>query len=653
MKRLLTTVLCTSLVLCCLFGCGKTDSDEALNVLAIGSYGKDILTYVEPLAKCDGYTVNATYLDLPGSTLRDLASAFAAGSKEFTYYEADDTSFTAQEGVGADEIMSHDWDVVILQQAILFSGFPGTYNSDLSYLTDYIHDKTNAKLYWNMTWAAEDSLSDEALWKYYKYYDTDCTAMHNAIVDCVNTSIVENDDFDGWIPTGAAIWQVREQLGDMTVNGHNLSDGAAQLTAALTTIKTLLPDYDLSKATHEKLRNDDLAAIVAAVDTVCQADFTVQKTDVAAQAISENADVTLAQVAAPMRLHFPDLEVLENGTVIVGAYESICHKPTAGTGNFQEGAGRLLLWSGSDNGATWDYDNPLLIVDQEQIEAWGLVEITNRYEQLKNGNTNYVVMADPRDPNLSSVRADMDGDGEAEEVLLFTFWIKFYTETKTTNKCYLSHSVDGGKSWSAPQELKQSIGNNIIKRGDIASFSDGQILIPYYWGKRVGSLLMEYDVQDGAWFLLRDSEVVNFAPDEGENFNEVSFVAPDPDSDTVYAYCRENGIVLRSDDRGGSWELLANEGGLIHQPGFTILDKDRVYVTWALTARPRPTLGKVFQVDKGWDATKSQLLYFSPDKSAHDMGDPSCALLADGRVLVICYDTTYRSIVGVYVDPTK
>ena len=103
-----------------------------MNVLAIGSYGKDILTYVEPLAKCGGYTVNAAYLDLPGSTLRDLASAFAVGSMEFTYCEADDTSFTAQEGVGADEIMSRDWDVVILQQAILFSVSPALITATLA-----------------------------------------------------------------------------------------------------------------------------------------------------------------------------------------------------------------------------------------------------------------------------------------------------------------------------------------------------------------------------------------------------------------------------------------------------------------------------------------------------------------------------------------
>ena len=165
---------------------------------------------------------------------------------------------------------------------------------------------------------------------------------------------------------------------------------------------------------------------------------------------------------------------------------------------------------------------------------------------------------------------------------------------------------------------------------------------------------MEYDVGAKEWCLLHDSEVANFAPEEGENFNEVSFVAPDPDADAVYAYCRENGIVLRSDDRGNSWELLANEDGLIHQPGFTVLDKDSVFVTWALTSvRPRPTYGKVFHVNKGWEATKAELIYASPVTERHDAADPSCALLQDGRVLVVSYDTAFRSIVGNFVEIKK
>ena len=78
MKKYIAQLLCLVLIATLLFGCGKTGSDEALNVLAIGSYGKDILTSVEPRAKSGGYTVNAAYLDLPGSTLRDLASAFVS-----------------------------------------------------------------------------------------------------------------------------------------------------------------------------------------------------------------------------------------------------------------------------------------------------------------------------------------------------------------------------------------------------------------------------------------------------------------------------------------------------------------------------------------------------------------------------------------------
>jgi len=653
MKRFVLFTLCFLLVLCPLVGCEKistqTPPGDTMNILAIGSYGKDILTYLEPLAAAGGYPVNAAYLDVPGSTLRTLAKAFSSNSNSFTYYEADGTAFTSQEGVTADEILSRDWDVVILQQAVVFSGFRSTYDADLKYLTDFIHDKTDAKLYWNMSWAAEDSLTDETLSTFYNYYDAG--TMYNAIIDCLETGIVGNEAFSGWIPSGAVIEQIRGQYGAMTANGHNLSAEEGLLAASLTTINTLLPDYDLKKATCDQISGDALSVIISAVESNCKSGTIPKKTEVAAIPANENADITIGQAVSPMRLHFPDLAVLNDGTVIVGAYENIYHKPTEG---YQEGVGRLLLWSSSDNGATWNYDAPLLIIDQAQIEAWGLAELSNRYEAIQSGNTNYVFMADPRDPNLSVVNADMDGDGAAEEVLLYTFWIKFYTETQTTNKCYMIHSTDGGRTWSMPQNLVQVTGIDIVKRGDIASFSNGQILIPYYKGKRAGGLLMEYDPGLGEWVLLHDSEVTNFETEESENFNEVSFVATNPDSNTVFAYCRENGTVLRSDDRGVTWDLLANEDGLIHQPGFTVLDENRAYVTWALTAvRPRPTYGKVFDVTKGWDATTAQLHYASPVTERHDTGDPSCALLADGRVLVICYDTAYRSVVGVYVDPNK
>lgn len=652
MKKIVIIALCLLLVLSSLFGCGQSSPEETLNVLAIGSYGKDILTYAEPLAEAGGQKINAAYLDLPGSTLRDLASAFVSISSAFTYYEADGTAFTAQNGVTAEAILAKGWDVIILQQAVVYAGFQSTYNADLEYLTDYIRNKTEARLYWNMSWAAEEFLTDEALLTFYNYYGADSAAMYNAIVDCLDTNVIGNAAFDGWIPTGAAIRQIREQMGNMTKDGHRLGTNTALLTASLATVKTLLPDYDLTKATCDQVTDDELALICAAVEKACNADALPEIVDTAPIPENKVADITIGQTGAPMRLHFPDLAVLENGTIIVGAFENICHKPTQVLNQYQEGAGRLLVWASHDNGATWNYGEPLLVVDQQQIEQWGLAKISGRYETLKS-STDYAIFADPRDPNFSTASADMDGDGTAEEVLLFTFWIKFYKETGSESKCYLIHSTDGGSSWSAPQNLLQITGVDILKRGDIASFSDGQILIPYYRGKRAGGLLMEYDANLKEWVLLRDSEVTNFAPAEGENFNEVSFVAPDPDADTVYAYCRENGIVLRSDDRGGTWEYLANEEGLIHQPGFTVLDKDHVYVTWTHKYRPRPTYGKVFDLEKGWDSTKAQLIYASPDAEPHDAGDPSCALLKDGRVLVVSYDTAFRSIVGNYIDPNK
>ncbi len=114
---------------------------------------------------------------------------------------------------------------------------------------------------------------------------------------------------------------------------------------------------------------------------------------------------------------------------------------------------------------------------------------------------------------------------------------------------------------------------------------------------------------------------------------------------------REAGTVLVSHDRGRIWSKLANEEGICQQPGFTVLDKDRVFVTWSMSPIPRKTYGKVFYVHEGWECSETQLIYASPNTAYHDAADPSCALLPNGKVLIVSYDTPYQAIVGVFEDP--
>ena len=164
-------------------------------------------------------------------------------------------------------------------------------------------------------------------------------------------------------------------------------------------------------------------------------------------------------------------------------------------------------------------------------------------------------------------------------------------------------------------------------------------------------MYMEYDPSKGVWVEIYSYDIPNFGQEESTNLNEVSLVVTDSDSNTVYAFTREAGNVLVSYDRGQHWENLANEPGICQQPGFTVLDENRVYVTWAMAPGPRTTYGKVFYVNGDWFDTQTQVVYASPVRTSHDAADPSCALLPNGKVLIISYDTAYQAIVGVFEDP--
>lgn len=679
---LFSVLLCTAFLL---IGCeNKGGQKESLRVLCIGnSYSRDSMYYVHSLAKLDGYPIETACLEADSASLRDHAYNFSYRFRKYQYWKTDasGTLVLAEDKCEATKALEDGtWDVIILQHDPITVGLPGTYGGDLDYLIDYLRDKTGAKLYWNMSWAMENQGQlgeyDDA---FANYYENSQALMYNAIVDNLEKYIAGpgalfEQDFTGWIPTGAVIQHLRQTLEhdrQLTRNGYNLSLDIGRMAAATTVVKTLVPDFNLKKITgkavaafidtdklDEAIQDTDFSAyqfnknhVNTVIDAVyaCSNGNIPQRLATPEQPKSENADVTLVQKAAPLKVFFPDAAVLGDGTIIAGNYENVSHLPSymEYADKLQEGSGVLKIYTGSSDGIAWNYDEPLLTIDQTQLEDWGIANIFGRYH---SNSSNYTIMADPRDPNLAVVHADVTGDGTPEEVLLLTFFVYLYEERTANVHCYLTYSTDSGNNWAIPQELLTDSLQTCLKRGNIAAFADGQILIPYYRDNTAGSFLMAFDHNSKSWVLLADNEIPNLAAEESEKFNEVSLVAPDPDSDTVFAFCRDNGTLLRSEDRGATWELLGNEEGVIHQPGFAIMDSDQVLVTWALTQRPRNVYGKVFHTDGEWADTQANLIYETPAQTPPDMGDPSGVILEDGCALIVAYDTAYRSIVGVYTD---
>ena len=663
--------------------------DRAMKVLAIGNETtRDSLFYLAELAKLTGNDVWPAYLFKENGSLRNLSRVMEKEQKEYVLNEWDAAAgcWCERSAVSVQEVLaSREWDAVLLTQGQTVSGFPGTYGNDLEYVTDVIRvEAPGAKIYWSMNWAFSDGISAQAYAADFgTYYTGESAVMYNAIADCVTRFVAgENarygDCFDGLIPTGAAIRNLRGTGLTADLDGAALTLKAGRLTAALTVLKTLVPEADWTRITPAALEkllvakdgatkdffiyNNDEASLAlvkaAAADAAAAGLPTPVETKPPLSADREGV-ITTAQAAAPLKLHFPDVKTLADGTLVAGCYENVYHVPRRSSDTkdadqqMKEGVGRLVFYCGSADAQEWHYDEPILVVDQDQMEAWGLVKLSDRYARLQQGERNCVIFADPRDPNLAVTSVDLNGDGAREEILLVTFWNREYRQDATNaNHCYLlwGYREAGKWIWSAPQELTHS-GSRVVKRGDIAVFADEEILVPYY--SAAGCLRMKWDAAAGKWQQLKDSLIPNLAPSESSTLNEVSLTAPDPAGNTVYAFCRESGAVLKSENRGASWTLVGNEPGLIHQPGFTVLGPDRVFVTWARTTGPRWVYGKVFFVGEGhdWSDTETRLLYQNSNDSSKDMADPSCTVLADGRVLVIAYDTSVRSIVAVIADP--
>ncbi len=653
-----------------------TPVEEPLKVLIVGnSFSRDSLYYVSSLARLYDRRVEPAYLYIGSCTLRMHAKNASSDAAAYTYWTCDAETgvWSSSDNVRMSAALGDkEWDVVTLQQGVAHSGFAGTYNSDLDYLIKYVRANSGGeppRVLWNMTWANQTG-HNYADFNY--YYGGVQSWMYNAISRCVNDYILTRPDIEAVVPTGAAIQKARATLGDtLTRDGYHLSTKAGRLIAGLTWLKALFPETDLSSLSAGQLdgilaneyhasqpelddsyQNTDanLSLVAAAVE---EALGEAAGPDPEIRLISEPAqpshptELLIGQASHPDLLHFPDAIVVPStGRVLAASYRNTVHAPTQAT--LSEGTGDIVLQYSDDNGDSWSALS--VLINQQALRDWGIDEgMYSRFERLAvSPGYDYVVVGDPRDPNFAVASVDLDGDGDPEEVVLLTFWVRYITNSGAAfTRLFMMQSTDGGGSWSVPQRITASY-QNLLKRGDIAVFSDGELLIPIY--SPVKALRMRWDVAQQKWALAAEYAVSPLLTDRSGNLNEISFVSHDG-GDTVYAFVRESGEVLVSPDRGASWQHLAYEDRLIHQPGFAVVDEQRIFVTYAQTAAPRSIYGKMFYPAAGWNESDTRLVYASPNTQNHDMGDPSSRLLADGRLLVVYYDTHYRAIMGTLLDP--
>ncbi len=669
MKKLLKQSLALLCCLCMALALVPTASAaDAKKVLFIGSdTANDSIFYLSELAHLAGQDIDVTLLESKSASLRTIAPIAIQGTAIKCYKADASTNYKLTESETKvsipDALKGQAWDAVVLEAGITQTPIKGNYGSDLKYMTDMIEDlASSAKLYWNMTWSVESN-NISSVFK--SYFEQDAVNFYNTAVTCTKDYIASNKSFDGIIYTGTAIQNARATaLGEkMTRNGTNLTFKQGRLIAALTVLKTLASGANLGKVTVSALDGiltdsgtpadtyvnnaENLKLVTSAVNAACSGEPKLLSGGAATRVNTNEVVYSSISVDAPQYLRFPDITVLDNGDVIVAAYENIVHTPSM-NGDAIEGVGSLVFYKSTDNGKTFKKMD--FVVDEAQMEKWGLCPLSDRYERLKaNPNYDYTYYLDPRDPNVKSFHCDVNGDGKKENILFLTFWARAFRNSDHYSQggIYCTYSTDGGKTWVTPQFF--TVG---VKRGDVMEFNDGTLLLPAYAGTTVNCCTVTFD-KNGKM----DCKVISSILDEkwdgkAADGAEASFISPDGEK-TVYTMIRNSGVIMRSDDRGKTWKTVGNEDGLINQPGFVKLDENRVFATWATPASPREVWGKVFYTDGSWTDSKSVLIYGKKHSTDvdRDTADPSCALLKNGKVITVSYDSYYRSCIITIQDP--
>ena len=215
-----------------------------LKLLTIGnSFSQDAVEHLYLIAKDAGIeNVLIGNVYKGGCSLDTHYNNLLNGTVAYTFYYADEnTKKITKDPTSRDLeycIGYAEWDIVTIQQASNQSGVASNYSNLDAYvagLRELIPE--DALLFWHMTWAYQSNSDHSG----FANYDNNQMNMYNAIVSVVENVIEASGHFDGVIPSGTSVQNLRTStLGDtLTRDGYHLSHGIGRYTAALTYLAAL------------------------------------------------------------------------------------------------------------------------------------------------------------------------------------------------------------------------------------------------------------------------------------------------------------------------------------------------------------------------------------------------------------------------------
>jgi len=228
---------------------------------------------------------------------------------------------------------------------------------------------------------------------------------------------------------------------------------------------------------------------------------------------------------------------------------------------------------------------------------------------------------------------------------------------------YLMRSCDAGHSWQGPivppQVSEQAtyypnVPIPAMNRGAMTQGSDGKL----YWAvatsprEQFGHTVLNLMVSENGG--LDWAHVSRIAADDKVHFNETSMI--ETAGGDLVAFVRtagfdDHGVVVRSKDRGQSWEPWEDMGVVGHPYHALRLPDDRVFLIYGYRHEPYGVRARV--LDAECTDFSGEEIVLRDDGGSSDLGYPWSCVCADGRVLAAYYlnrENGTRHIAGTFLE---
>ena len=192
---------------------------QNLNVLMIGnSFADDTLYYAARIAQSYGININLYDSYIASCTIDKHYNNLLNDKADYSMRSMNGDTWVYNDSKTLDYIIKDKhWDIISFQQASAEVGRSSSY-SNLSNLVNEVIDRIGytPKLLWHQTWAYESTYHEYQ--DYFSYFNNDPIQMYNAIVSCYQSQVVPLGIFDGLIPAGTAVQNMRSSYMKETIN---------------------------------------------------------------------------------------------------------------------------------------------------------------------------------------------------------------------------------------------------------------------------------------------------------------------------------------------------------------------------------------------------------------------------------------------------